>query len=63
MKEFLPVLSEADYAVFVRNFNFLGNNNSTVKISSMLIPVVAITLMMKSKILPKSSHSRKIIYP
>jgi len=53
--------STISYAVFVRNLSFLGNNNSVVKMSSMLMPVVAITLIRKSRKLPKSSHSRKTI--
>ena len=44
------------YAVFVRNLNFLGNKSSTVKISSMLMAVVEMTLIIKSRKLPKLSH-------
>ena len=46
-----------DQAVFVLNRSFLGKSNSTVKMRSRLIPVVATTLIRKSKKLPKLSHS------
>ena len=54
---------EMNYAVFVRNLSFLGTNNSVVKMSKKLIPVVAITLIIKSRKFPTLNHSRNTIYP
>lgn len=48
------------YAVFVRNFTFLGNKTSTVKIKSKLIPVVDNTLIMKVKKVPNCNHSSNV---
>ena len=50
-----------NYAVLVRNFNLRGNKSSVVMISNILIPVVAITLMIRSINDPKESHSSTII--
>jgi len=52
---------QKNYAVFVRNFSFRGNNNSAVMISSILMPVVDITFIKNAKKLPNCSHCKKVI--
>ena len=58
-KKFIKIF----YAVFVLYFNFRGNKSSVVSISSMLMAVVATSLIAKVKKLPKDSHSSNNKYP
>ena len=49
-----------NYAVLVRNFILRGNNNSIVKISNMLMAVVATILIKKLRNVPNDNHSSKV---
>jgi hypothetical protein len=57
------LIASLNYAVLVRNFILRGNNNSMVRISNMLMAVVAIILIRKLRNVPNDNHSSNVKYP